>query len=241
MGTHTINYEVAFDEYTSPITGTFDLVVSCPSSAAMTFTKDAFTDPNLNYDLLSQTFPQTIALPTLSSIYDGCYSKIWSLTTTDAASTTVDVLSTLSSTFSIPNGATGLTISYTDSIVMRQTLAALGSTFTLTLTTADAATSMVGSHSTFTYTLTIVFSDPCASATITSQTIALPDQTWDMGTPVVHSETLAAFTDSIDASASYTGTGLCGEKVLTFTPTPSFLTIVVGSNPITDALTINYK
>ena len=40
MGTHTINYEVTFDEYTSmtSITGTFDLVVSCPSSAAMTFT-----------------------------------------------------------------------------------------------------------------------------------------------------------------------------------------------------------
>ena len=100
---------------------------------------------------------------------------------------------------------------------------------------------MVGSHSTFTYTLTIVFTDPCASATITSQTIALSDQTWDTGTPVEQSETLAAFTDSVDLSASYTGTGLCGEKVLTFTSTPSFLTIVVGSDPIADDLTINYK
>ena len=56
---------------------TFDLIVECPTTASdMTFSEDSFVDPALTFNLLSES-DLSVTLPTLTSLYDGCYTIDW--------------------------------------------------------------------------------------------------------------------------------------------------------------------
>jgi len=51
---------------------------------------------------------------------------------------------------------------------------------------------------------------------------------------------IPAFTDSVDSTDEYT-TGICGEKKITLNDsTPSYLTLVDGTDPVLDPFSIDY-
>ena len=101
-----------------------------------------------------------------------------------------------------------------------------------------------------TYPFTITYSDDCLAATITPQSISFSDVTWTDGfaaadtwsTPGILEENhlVPAFTDSVDATGSYS-TGACGEKVVTLdAAAPAFMTVTPDADPISGQLTIKY-
>lgn len=62
--------------------------------------------------------------------------------------------------------------------------------------------------------------------------------TWQFEINYQHS--VPPFTDSVDATGSYS-TGICGQKLVTLdAATPPFLSVTPGANPVTDYFFINY-
>ena len=89
-----------------------------------------------------------------------------------------------------------------------------------------------------TYTTTTKESDPCIDASITPQSITLNSFEYKIST----SQTVSAFTDSVDAAGTY-ATGHCGLKTITIdSPHDAILSIQYDmTNPTTSDFSITYN